>query len=418
MAGLSLSLLLVLGIVVWRTLDDPYVATPSADPGAAPTARPGQAAAALADLEAAIERGDAEAAASLAPDDDPAAGRRLRDVVENATDLGLEAVSLRYVDQDGGTDPQGAWHAVVDVTWQVGGFDSAPARSEVVFALRNVTDGADGAEGAGERVAVTAAGVAGGRAPLWLTDDLRVRRTDSRVVAVAGSARDLARYDRLARRAVPVVQRVLPGSDRGLVVEVPRTAAGLDAALGVEEGTYADVAAVTTSPDGEVVDGGPLHVLVNPAEMDRLEPLGAQVVMSHEAVHALTEAPNSRAPLWLVEGFADYVALRDVDLPDTTLAAQVVAQVRESGVPEALPGPTDLGVGAPYLGAAYEAAWLATRELARAGGQDALVELYRVVSAGETFDTAVRDVVGIGPAELTRRWRAELRSLADMAGAA
>ncbi|MEP7737379.1 hypothetical protein ABKW28_06995 [Nocardioides sp. 31GB23] len=411
MVGLSLSLLVVLGLVVWRVLDDPYVATPGADPGAAPTARPGQAAAALAGLEAAISRGDAAAAAALAPDDDPAAARRLRDVVENAEDLGLEGVTLRYVDQDGGTDPQGAWRVVVDVTWQVAGFDPAPARSEVVFALRNVAEG-------DERVAVTAAGVAGGRAPLWLTDDLRVRRTDSRVVAVAGSARDLARYDRLARRALPVVQRVLPGTGRGLVVEVPRTAAGLDAALGVDEGTYADVAAVTTSPDGEVVDGGPLHVLVNPAEMDRLEPVGAQVVMSHEAVHALTRAPTSRAPLWLVEGFADYVALRDVDLPATTLAAQVVDQVRESGVPEALPGPTDLGVGAPYLGAAYEAAWLATRELARAGGQDALVELYRSAGAGEDFAAALRGVAGISQAELTRRWRDELRSLADEAGAA
>ncbi len=419
MAGLSLSLLLVvLGLVVWRALDDPYVATPDAEPGAAPTARPGQAAAALADLEAAISSGDAEAAAALAPDDDPAAGRRLRDVVENAADLGLEGVTLRYVDQEGGTDPQGAWRAVVDVTWQVAGFDPAPARSEVVFALRNVTGGADAGADSSERVAVTAAGVAGGRAPLWLTDDLRVRRTDSRVVAVAGSARDLARYDRLAKRAVPVVRRVLPGIGRGLVVEVPRTAAGLDAALGVDEGTYAEVAAVTTSPDGEVVDGGPLHVLVNPAEMDRLEPVGAQVVMSHEAVHALTEAPTSRAPLWLVEGFADYVALRDVDLPDTTLAAQVVDQVRESGVPEALPGPTDLGVGAPYLGAAYEAAWLATRELARAGGQDALVELYRSAGAGEDFAAALREVAGISQAELTRRWRDELRSLADEAGAA
>jgi hypothetical protein len=417
-AGLSLSLLVVLGLVVWRALDDPYVATPGAEPGAAPTARPGQAAAALADLEAAIATGDADAAAALAPDDDPAAGRRLRDVVENAADMGLEGVTLRYVDQEGGTDPQGAWRAVVDVSWQVAGFDPAPARSEVVFALRNVTDGADADADSSERVALTAAGVAGGRAPLWLTDDLQVRRTDSRVVAVAGSARDLARYDRLAKQAVPVVRRVLPGIGRGLVVEVPRTAAGLDAALGVDEGTYAEVAAVTTSPDGEVVDGGPLHVLVNPAEMDRLEPVGAQVVMSHEAVHALTEAPTSRAPLWLVEGFADYVALRDVDLPDTTLASQVVAQVRESGVPAALPGPTDLGVGAPYLGAAYEAAWLATRELARAGGQDALVELYRVVGAGEDFEVALRDVVGIDPAELTRRWRDELRSLADGAGVA
>ena len=37
--------------------------------------------------------------------------------------------------------------------------------------------------------------------------------------------------------------------------------------------------------------------------------------MSHEAVHVATEAARSTMPLWLLEGFADYVALRDVDLP-------------------------------------------------------------------------------------------------------
>ncbi|NYD58451.1 hypothetical protein BKA08_002689 [Nocardioides marinisabuli] len=410
MVGLSLSLLLVVVGLAWRALDDPYVATPGGS--AAPTARPGQAALALADLEAAIERGDAAAAAALAPSGDADAADRLRAVVENAEDLGLEGVTLRYVDQDGGTDPTGAWQAVVDVTWQIAGFDPAPARSEVLFALRNVT------EPTGDRVAVTAAGAAGGRAPLWLSDDLRVRRTDSRVVAVAGSQRDLARYDRLARLALPVVREVLPEVERRLVVEVPRTAAGLDAALDADEGTYADIAAVTTSPDGEVREAGPLHVLVNPSEMGRLKQVGAQVVMSHEAAHALSDAPMSRAPLWLVEGFADYVALRDVDLPDTEVAAQLADQVQENGLPDDLPGPAELGVGAPYLGASYEAAWLATRELARAGGEDALVELYRSVGAGDDLDAALRDVVGLSRDELVARWRDAMRSLAEQADAA
>lgn len=126
----------------------------------------------------------------------------------------------------------------------------------------------------------------------------------------------------------------------------------------------------------------------------------------------------SRAPLWLVEGFADYVALRDVDLPDTEVAAQLAEQVQESGLPDDLPGPAELGVGAPYLGASYEAAWLATRELARAGGEDALVELYRSVSAGDDLDTTLREVVGLSRDELVERWRDAMRSLAEEAEAA
>lgn len=412
MAGLSLCLLLLVGVVAWRLLDDPYVATPAGSSADGPVARPGEAAEALATLEDAIARGDADAAAALAPRDDPAAARRLADMVENAEEIGLEGVTLRFVDQDGGIDPEGGWRADVDVTWQVAGFDPGPARSEVTFALRD--EPVDG----GARVALTAAGVGGGRAPLWLTDDLQVRRTDSRVVMVAGTRRDLVRYDRLARTALPAVRRVLPGTDRGLVVEVPASAAALDAALGADEGTYAEVAAVTTSPDGLVTPSAPVHVLVNPDEMGRLERVGAQVVMSHEAVHALTDAPTSQAPLWLVEGFADYVALRDVDLPDVTLAAQALEQVQENGLPDALPGPADLGVGAPYLGASYEAAWLATRAVARAADETALVELYRATSAGEPFETTLRGVAGIGTAELTRRWRDELDRLVDQVGPA
>ena len=38
-------------------------------------------------------------------------------------------------------------------------------------------------------------------------------------------------------------------------------------------------------------------------------------------------------PLWLLEGFADYVALRDVDLPIATTAGQIIEQVRRDGPP-------------------------------------------------------------------------------------
>ena len=84
-----------------------------------------------------------------------------------------------------------------------------------------------------------------------------------------------------------------------------------------------------------------MHVFVNPDVFGRLRTAGAQVVMSHEAVHVATDAARSTVPLWLLEGFADYVALRDVDLPISTTAGQIIRQVRRDGVPEALPGPVE-----------------------------------------------------------------------------
>ena len=76
-----------------------------------------------------------------------------------------------------------------------------------------------------------------------------------------------------------------------------------------------------------------MHVFVNPEVFGSLRRTGAQVVMSHEATHVAAGAWDSRTPLWLLEGFADYVALRDVDLPVESSAAQIIAEVRRDGPP-------------------------------------------------------------------------------------
>ena len=54
---------------------------------------------------------------------------------------------------------------------------------------------------------------------------------------------------------------------------------------------------------------------MNPPVFEPLGPQGAQIVMSHEAAHVATDAAASSMPTWLLEGFADYVALAHVDLP-------------------------------------------------------------------------------------------------------
>ena len=379
--------------------DDRYVAPPA--PPAAMGVDAAGASATLSELAQALSRGDEEATVALAPGDDPAARDLLAALAENAAGLRVGGVALRFVDQVGVLREDGSWTARADLTWELRGQPSGPARTEVEVGLR---------QGEG-RVAVT--GFTGGRIPLWLRGPALVERAGDTLVVTAGQ--DPAPYTALATRALPQVRRVLPDLRGGLVVEVPGSSAELDAVLGVPEGTYRGVAAVTASVDGRTAETSPVHVFVNPEELGRLRRTGAQVVMTHEAVHALTGAPTSRAPVWLVEGFADYVALRDVDLPLSQTAAQVLAQVRREGAPDRLPGEAEFDVTAPHLGAAYEAAWLASRALAELAGEDALIEVYASAGAGTDIEAALQQEAGLDLATLTDRWRL---LLLDAAGSA
>jgi hypothetical protein len=400
-AGLLLSLLLVAGLLVWGLLDrQPYEATPPSAPVA--QVRPTLAARTLRDLEQAVADRDPGAARGLAADGDDRAAALLASVVANARSLRVRDFTLRYVDEEGALAPDGSWSAAVDATWGFAGFDRTPARTEVT--VRFVDDG--------DRVALAGVGGDGHRAPLWLSAPVQVRRTPDTLVLAAGSSAQADDYARRAAAAVPVVRRVLPAWRPRLVVEVPASGAALDRTLAADPGQYANIAAVTTTVDGSVDRGAPVHVFVNPDVFGRLEPQGAQVVMSHEAVHVATDAATSDLPLWLLEGFADYVALRDVDLPLSTTAGQVIRQVRRNGPPDHLPGRAEFDTGATALGAAYESAWLACRLLARSGGEQALVRLYRLVDGGRALASALRATFGLTPGALTRAWR---RSLSDLA---
>ncbi len=358
-AGLSLSLLLAAGLLSWAVLGkDPYVA-PAPD-RVAPTAAPALATTTLRALERAIRSGDADAAGALAPPGDNEARELLAALAANADAAHLENFSLRYVTELGGVGVDGSWAASVDVTWAFGGFDDAPARSDVRFDFVQVD---------GE---VRVSGVGGGdrRTPVWMSAPLEVRRTPTSLVLVAGDAALADRYAARVRAAVPAVREVLPDWRARLVVEVPASVAGLTAALDGEPGALDNIAATTVAADGSLSPDAPIHVFVNPQVFGDQKARGAQIVMTHEAVHIATEAAIRPVPLWLLEGFADYVALRDTDLPDSVTARRVIRQVRRDGPPARLPDAAEFDTTAPHLGAAYEAAWLACRLLAERGTED------------------------------------------------
>jgi hypothetical protein len=409
LAGLAaLAVVAAGGTVTWAVLDDPsYDASP---PGSAvPRARPAEAAVALQGLASALAAEDPDAAAGLAPPGDGSAASQLRVVADNARELGL-SVAFRYVDETGAVAADGTWTAAVAATWRYAGdTGTEPAEAEVSVRFSPVGD---------DEVAIAGLGLPdAGRVPVWLSGPVVVARAPGRLVVVSGDGAlvksEARRYRRLASSAVDIVRVVLPSWRGRLVVEVPGSSAALDRAMDVEPGHSSGIAAVTVPVDGSTDTDSPVHVFVNPEVFDRLPRTGAQVVLSHEAAHVATEASRSSVAPWLVEGFADYVALRDVHLPVSTTAAQIIQQVRREGVPAALPGPAEFATGTTHLGATYESAWLACVLLADRGGERALVRFYDDVSAGSPLPTALRQGFGLTEAGLTRLWR---RHLADLAG--
>jgi hypothetical protein len=396
--GLSLFLALVVGAVVWLALRPTTYHAPL-DRSGGPRASVPQASALLRGLVSAVDRDDPAAASRLGAS--TGAEGDLAGVVRNGAAVRVRGFALRYVDQAGGVAPDGAWTADVASAWQFGGFDPRPVQMEVRvrFAVH------------GGRLGI--AGIGGGdrRTPIWLTGPVQVRRTPSTLVLVQGSSAQADRIAGLARVAVPQVRRVLPTWGGHLVVEEPGSQAALEAALQAAAGAYTGIAAVTTSVDGSRNRDAAVHVFVNPPVLDPLGPRGAQVVLTHEATHVATRAATSPAPIWLVEGFADYVALRAQHIPLATSAARIAALVRQQGAPPHLPDVTQFAADAPHLEARYESAWLACRLLAAVGGQDHLVAFYEAVDAGQPVETALHRQFGFGLSGLTERWRTALSHL-------
>ncbi len=212
-------------------------------------------------------------------------------------------------------------------------------------------------------------------------------------------------------RGIDVVHRVLPSWRPRVVVEVPASAADLDAALGAAPGTYAAIAAVTTTAGSATGSDAPVHVFVNPDVTAGLRRAGAQVVMSHELVHVATDAARTPMEPWLLEGFADYVALRGTRLPDTTTLGRAIELVRREGAPDALPTAADFDTRAGDLQASYEQAWLACRIIAERLGEEGLVAFYDGVAAGRPAEEILRRA-GLSTGELTHAWQSRLKKLA------
>lgn len=255
-------------------------------------------------------------------------------------------------------------------------------------------------------VLVTAAGLVAADVPsaavlpagaggLWSGGGQVVRGERSVVVGHDAAPELLADLSRRAERAGRRVGAVLGRPVRALVV-VPDSD---DEAAGLARAGRLDGLAA-------VADRG--RVIVVPGAFARLTPTGRDVVLAHELTHVA--AGTDDLPVWLYEGFADYVAYRDAGLPVRTAAAELAAEVRAGRLPSELPGPEAFAPtsGDPgRLARAYQEAWLACRFLADRFGEGTLVRLYRDARVAGA-DQALASV-GLTAATLAARWRAYVR---------
>lgn len=398
---IGLALVLVLGL---SGCSHDTSITPPPAPGDSTSGRSVAAQRVLSDLVDALQSGDAAHAAEVGVGD----GKQiLQAMAGNVTALKLTDLSMRFVDdeqvlsaEDRDRYGSGAWAASVELTYRLSEWDANPTRLEtrVVFAPATGGD------------LIAAVGGGDGRTPLWVDGPVTPLANGRALVVSRGKTG--SNYLGLARQALVDVAKVLPGWRGKLVIEAPSSEDELDEALAAPQDRYSNIAAVTTTVDGSLVPGSPVHVFLNPQVFDGLGPRGSQVVISHESTHVATDATFQDIPTWLLEGFADYVALAHAGIPVTTAASQILARIRKDGPPDHLPTAAELDPSATGLGATYEEAWLAARFVSREYGERKLVAFYRSVGAGAKISDAFRTVLGTTEAAFVRHWRADLRDLA------
>ncbi len=388
--------------------------SPAGEPSDRPGARPDGArsrgirtATFVDDLERALRRGDVRAARALAPSASAAAQRRAGALARTVERLGVTGLELRPRAEAPATpDLQrrygaGTWVSAVQVVWRYAGTDLRPVVSAAELVLVP--------EGRGAVLAATRA-PADQRAPAWLLEPLTVRR-QGRVLVAAPEPTTADRLVQQAARAVSAVGRRVPGWRGDLVLEAPRSTATFRATSGLSAAASRSIAAVTTTADGSTLPGSPERVYVNPRVFESLGPAGQQIVLSHETTHVAVGDAVGSVPVWLSEGFADWVALADSPVPVRVLASQVRGLVREQGPPLRLPGRSEFAARNPDLGAAYESAWLAVRLIASTYGEPALLRFRRVAERQRSLERAFQAVLGTSLGAFTQRWRRELAQL-------
>ncbi|MFJ8105420.1 hypothetical protein [Streptomyces sp. NPDC096132] len=300
--------------------------------------------------------------------------------------------------------------ADAELSYRIRGYDRAPVT--VGRTLRLARDAA-GRWGVTSEEPAKKAGE-----QLWDQGVVTVVRGEHSLVLGAGQpAARLRAFADLADGAVPAVSAAWGTDWAGhVVVLVPKSLDGMAGLLGSPASSYRGIAAVTTGETGGGTRTPADRVVVNPDAYALLGTVGRQVVLTHETTHVATRAhTNAATPLWLSEGYADWVGYRETGRTPRQVAPELQNAVTEGRVPAGLPTDADFGFSgdAARLARAYEGGWLACRMIADRWGEVKLDAFYRAVGAHEkrtgAVEGALKSVLGTSLPEFTAHWRTYLR---------
>ncbi|WP_156870189.1 peptidase MA family metallohydrolase [Sporichthya polymorpha] len=251
-----------------------------------------------------------------------------------------------------------------------------------------------------------------GNQQLWDVGRVNAFRSDHALVLGLPDDDVLAPIAEEVDAAVPRVDEVWGKRwPRKVLVLVTRTEQEMADLLGGKASNYAQLAAITRGELGVAEESAAAErVVINPRAYADLSEVGKRVIMIHEITHvAVRSATQEWTPMWLAEGFADYIGYRTSGLSVQFIAQELVDDLRNGLKPRTLPSDSDFDTTNPKLPQAYEMAWLACRMIAEQHGQDALLQLVRTAGApggsAASVEEAFTSVLGTTLAEFTVDWR-------------
>jgi hypothetical protein len=316
-------------------------------------------------------------------------------------------------DEAGTVDRGGAWTVRVGLTYALRGADPVPTTRTLVLTFvprgeRWLLAADDRAGPDGERT---------WRGP-WEYGPLLVRSGRSSIVLAHRTHADrMAVIADAVDAAVPRVSAVVgPRWARRVAVIIPDDQREMAALVG-ERLALGKIAAVAVADtvDPSTGQARGQRVVINPANLDKLGPLGRRVVLQHEVTHVATRGWTGHGtPIWLVEGFADYVGYLGSTLDAVDIGDELLRQVRAGTWPGRLPVAGDFVGDSPRLSVAYEEAWSACRLIVARRGIQGLLRFYKEVGTaadpqGEV-DAALHRVLGMGTGEFVAEWRRSVRA--------
>ncbi len=157
------------------------------------------------------------------------------------------------------------------------------------------------------------------------------------------------------------------------------------------------------------------RVVMSPATADTLSVAALKIVLRHEITHIAARGYTvDGSPMWLLEGFADYVGYRESGIPLSQAAPDLNAQMITRGPPDRLPTDEEFRSSGHTLDLAYQQSLSVARYIADKFSEAKLLELYHTLArsgrAGATeIDKLLQSVVGLNREQFVAGWQEYLR---------